>query len=238
MSRRSFLGFDRNSLIALGAMLAVYGVVFGSWRGLIFEQELGDPFLWGVWFVMTLLFCWRVQPRTDITLAVVGALGGLVIEWWGTTSEVWTYFTRERPPLFIVPAWLVAAVVVNRVATVFETVMPRGRGYEIAYWPVLYGFVIWMTTFVRPFAGVPSTWVFCAAMVLAPLVARRPREDLVLFATGTVAGAFFETWGTSRACWTYYTGEVPPAVAVVAHGFGAVAFAHAARLLLRSRPAG
>jgi hypothetical protein len=231
VNRRSLLGFDYYSVAALGVMLGVYAVVFGTWRHLIAAQELGDPLLWAIWFVMTILFCWRVRPLQDLKLGVIGAAGGLAIEWWGTTSRAWTYFTNERPPLFIIPAWLVAAVVVNRIATVVEERTAGARAYSLAYWPVLYGFVVWMAFFVRPFAALPSTWVFCAAMVAVPLIAPRPRKDMILFATGAVAGAFFETWGTSRACWTYYTGEVPPAVAVAAHGFGAVAFAHASRVL-------
>ena len=40
-------------------------------------------------------------------------------------------------------------------------------------------------------------------------------------------GYFLEYWGTSRACWTYYTGQVPPPITVMAHGYGQVAFARA-----------
>ena len=211
-------------------MLLVYVVVFGTWRALILAQELRDPLLWAIWLAMTVLFCWRVRPRVDVQLAIIGALGGLAIEWWGTQTEVWTYFTKERPPLFIIPAWLVAAVVVNRIATAIEPAVPRMRSYAILYWFVVYGFVVWMTAFIYPYRDAPATWVFWGVMVGVPLLMPRPRVDLVLFVTGTAAGAFFETWGTSRACWIYYTGEAPPLVAVCAHGFGAVAFAHVSRL--------
>ena len=37
-------------------------------------------------------------------------------------------------------------------------------------------------------------------------------------------GYFLELWGTTRACWTYYTLETPPLFAVLAHGLAAVAF--------------
>ena len=47
-------------------------------------------------------------------------------------------------------------------------------------------------------------------------------------------GIFLEYWGTIRECWTYYTGQVPPPAAVVAHGFAALAFARAANAAERS----
>ena len=44
---------------------------------------------------------------------------------------------------------------------------------------------------------------------------------------GMVLGYFLEYWGTSRACWTYYTRETPPFLTVMAHGYGQVLFARA-----------
>jgi hypothetical protein len=37
-------------------------------------------------------------------------------------------------------------------------------------------------------------------------------------------GYFLEVWGTTRGCWIYYTNEMPPVFAVLAHGMAAVAF--------------
>ena len=42
---------------------------------------------------------------------------------------------------------------------------------------------------------------------------------------------FLEYWGTSRGCWTYYTGETPPLIAAIAHGFASVAFARGAAVV-------
>ena len=44
------------------------------------------------------------------------------------------------------------------------------------------------------------------------------------FVAGTALGYFLERWGTTRECWTYYTRELPPVFAVLAHGMAAVAF--------------
>jgi uncharacterized membrane protein len=59
---------------------------------------------------------------------------------------------------------------------------------------------------------------------------RRYRTDVVLFVAGSFLGIFLEYWGTSRHCWNYYTGGIPPVIAVVAHGFASVAFARALRV--------
>jgi len=70
------------------------------------------------------------------------------------------------------------------------------------------------------------------ALMLTVLVGwPEPRGDMVLFIAGMSLGIFLEYWGTSRRCWVYYTGQVPPPVAVFAHGFASVAFARGVRLL-------
>ena len=54
--------------------------------------------------VMTLLIMARADLKSDVLIVFVGLVGGLVIESWGTQTELWTYFTNERPPLWIIPA--------------------------------------------------------------------------------------------------------------------------------------
>ena len=81
--------------------------------------------------------------------------------------------------------------------------------------------------------------LFASQVVVALIVAvavrcPNPRRDVVAFLSGTALGVLLEYWGTSRGCWTYYTREVPPAVAVVAHGFAAVAFNRVAAALERA----
>ncbi len=53
----------------------------------------------------------------------------------------------------------------------------------------------------------------------------------MLFVAGSILGIFLEYWGTSRRCWTYHTNEVPPLIAVFAHGFASVAFVRATSIL-------
>jgi hypothetical protein len=60
------------------------------------------------------------------------------------------------------------------------------------------------------------------------------RNDALLFVGGSLLGMFLEYWGTSRHCWTYYTGEIPPPIAVFAHGFASVAFSRGVLVLERA----
>ena len=61
-------------------------------------------------------------------------------------------------------------------------------------------------------------------MLVVLAVPGRLRQDVTLMLAGSGLGVFLEYWGTSRHCWNYYTGEIPPLAAVFAHGYAAVAF--------------
>jgi hypothetical protein len=220
-------GWGRRSVVALLVLCVCYGLVGWSWRNLFDPSQGMDWLLAGIWVFMSLLLVWRLDLRRDGALLLVGAMGGAVIEWWGTTSQLWHYFTAERPPLWILPAWPVAAMAVDRVARIGLRVWPflgrLGRGY----WVLLPAFVLLMTRFVWPRVDVRSTQVVILLMIGVTFVGARPRRDVLLFVAGASLGLFLEYWGTSRRCWTYYTEQVPPVEAVLAHGFASVAFARA-----------
>src|SRR5947199_348181 len=57
--------------------------------------------------------------------------------------------------------------------------------------------------------------ILCALLILSPT---DHRGAVLTFAAGTALGYFLERWGTTRACWIYYTHEIPPVFAVLAHG--------------------
>jgi hypothetical protein len=174
---------------------------------------------------------------------VVGACGGAVIEWWGTNTGLWWYFTGERPPLWILPAWPIAALSVDRLARILGYCLDRleqRRGkrdlepwWPRAYWVLVPGFVLWMTQFIWPYRQVLATQVVGVLMVVVIVNRPEPRRDVGLFVAGALLGIFLEYWGTSRECWTYYTRQVPPPVAVAAHGFAALAFSRAQRAIDR-----
>jgi hypothetical protein len=210
-------------------------VVVGSavalvWRHLVDLDQPFDPLLAGLWVGMTLLLSWRFGPARDAVLALAGVCGGFLIEWWGTTTSLWTYFTGEQPPLWIIPAWPVAALATDRLTTIADRAIPGcGKlGWRVAYAAALLGFFGFMLAFMMPAVGTLSSRVVIVVMVVVLVTCRDARRDLLLFAMGTALGWLLEYWGTTRACWTYYTRQTPPLVTAFAHGFASVAFARAA----------
>ncbi len=228
-------GYDRHSVHALVALVAVYTAVGVNWFHLLDLSRGMDWLLGGIWAFMTATLCWDVRPRRDLPLALVAMLGGLVIEGWGTQTRLWTYFTLERPPVWILPAWPVAALTVDRIARVLDTMLPR-RGNRVFYWTAVPLFVLAMTRFLWPTVDLWTSQVVIGLMLAVLFSSRDVRTDTVLFVAGAGLGIFLEYWGTSRRCWTYYTHAVPPPVAIVAHGFASLAFARGVALWRRLSP--
>jgi hypothetical protein len=210
------------------ALCFLYVSVGWRYRELIEPEYAADALLWGLWVVMTAAIAWRFRLLEDGSLILVAAGGGFVIEWWGTNTNLWHYFTSERPPLWIVPAWPVATIVIDRIARVLG---PWTRRLAFGYWAILPAFVIVMTSFAWPTIDVFATRMVVALMVGVVVVRPTHERDVTLFLCGSLLGIVLEYWGTSRQCWTYYTAEVPPPEAVFAHGFASVAFGRAHRLL-------
>jgi hypothetical protein len=90
-----------------------------------------------------------------------------------------------------------------------------------------------MVYFVWPTIDKPLTvaaLLLCGLLILSPT---NRRLGVMTFAAGAGLGFFLEYWGTTRECWTYYTGQTPPFFAVLAHGMAAVAFWRIGLLLKR-----
>jgi hypothetical protein len=237
-------GFDLKSVLALTGLLAVGSVVGLRWSDLVELNGAGDALLYGIWAVLALLVVWRVEPRRDLVLVLVGLAGGTAIESWGTQTRLWVYFTEERPPLWILPAWPVAALAIDRLAGLLDLLLRglparRGAGAESRQpadagvwrglrWVGLGVFVVAMSRFAWPTVHLFGTQLVIGLMVALAIYAPDPRRDVLLFIAGSALGALLEYWGTSRECWTYYTREVPPIVCVFAHGFAATAFSRTA----------
>ncbi len=186
-----------------------------------------DWLLIGIFLVMSLLIMSGADLRHDSWILLVGLAGGLVIEGWGTQTEIWTYYTLERPPLWIIPAWPIASLSIDRLVRFFAKVSPTTiptRQIQWAYWtlfPLFFGLMVY---FVWPTAGKSLTLMallLCALLIMTPT---DYRLALLTFFAGAGLGYFLERWGTTRQCWTYYTNQTPPLFAVLAHGMAAVAF--------------
>jgi hypothetical protein len=226
-------GYDRSSLVAFGLLVVVGGLVGYRFSDLIDTSGGMDWLLAATWAVMAALLAWNVDPRRDLLLLAVGFGGGFVIEWWGTNTALWSYFTEQRPPPWILPAWPIAALSIDRLRTLLDRLLPPFRAERAFYFAVILAFDLALFVFIRPSFDKPASWVVSALVLGVSLQCPAPRRDLTLFAAGSLLGIFLEYWGTSRQCWTYYNGQVPPPAAVFAHGFASVAFARGADLAER-----
>lgn len=217
-------GYGTGTLVALGLLVAVYAFVFWNWGFLIVWDRGFDPLLVIIWMAMTWLLTWNIDARRDIPLALVAFIGGGVIEWWGTTTELWRYFTNDRPPLWILPAWPIAALAVDRLAIFVDRKIHKDMRLGWAYWLMVPTFIAGMTAFAWPTRHILSTCVVVGLMIGVAMSTTNVRRDVVLFLAGAGLGIFLEYWGTSRGCWIYWTQETPPPIAVVAHGFASITF--------------
>jgi hypothetical protein len=205
--------------------LATYNPAYPWWLQM-------DWLLVGIFLTLTVLLMIGADLKQDALIVVVGLVGGLAIEGWGTQTNLWHYYTQERPPLWIIPAWPIASLAIDRLYRllmhVLQSVAPRlpplHRWLPIAYWLTFGAFYGLMLAFVWPTLDKSLT---LAALLLCALLSAAPKDHgaaLLIFAAGAGLGYFLELWGTTRACWIYYTGETPPLFAVLAHGMAAVAF--------------
>jgi hypothetical protein len=241
---RQLLGFSRQSTALFSAFLLVCLLIVYFWWPLV-EEYLSymddsrpwyanvDWLLLGIFTFMSLTIMARADLRTDGMIVFVGLLGGLAIESWGTQTSLWQYYTAERPPLWIIPAWPIASLSIDRLTRLLAHFLPRGGAYRLAYWLTFPAFLALMLAFVAPTADRSLTWAALAICVLLVISPPDHRRQLLVFIAGSALGYFLERWGTTRACWTYYTGQTPPVFAVFAHGMAAVAFWRAGLILER-----
>ena len=263
--RRSLalFGWTRSSSVLLGGFFLLCGLIVYVWWPLAQEAMAYinwkgqwwlymDWLLVGIFAFMSLTIMARADLRRDALIVFVGMVGGLVIEAWGTQTNLWHYYTAERPPLWIIPAWPIASLSIDRITRgmnwevkkYFHTI-PRnntvgqadtkeleGRTFEnlvsfvfrILYWVIFSAFFVLMVAFVAPTFGKTYTVMALALVALLMLTPTDYRYAVLTFLAGAGLGYFLEVWGTTRQCWMYYTNQTPPFFAVVAHGMAAVAF--------------
>ena len=208
-----------------------------------------DWLLFGVFLFMSITIVARANLKTDVLIVFVGICGGLAIESWGTQTNLWHYYTAERPPLWIIPAWPIANLSIDRITRFLDWLIKaltteHTEGTEknllktfvpfvfrILYWITFASFLIFMLFFVSPTFDKSYTWLALTLCILLIITPTDHRFALLTFIAGTGLGYFLELWGTTRQCWTYYTNETPPFFAVLAHGMAAVAFWRAGLLV-------
>lgn len=195
-----------------------------------------DWLLLGIFLFMSITIVARADLKTDWLIVFVGIFGGLAIESWGTQTELWHYYTAERPPLWIIPAWPIASLSIDRIARFLNWIIERKTTnlrslFTILYWITFASFLTLMLVFVSPTFDKSFTLLAILLCVLLILTPTDHRFALLTFIAGAGLGYFLELWGTTRQCWTYYTYETPPLFAVLAHGMAAVAFWRAGLLV-------
>src|SRR5437773_8359618 len=149
----SFLRWNRASYLLLSLFAATILLIMYVWQPLVRDylasvdpryplwQQL-DYLLIGVFLAMSLLIMAGPDLRADLRIVLIGLAGGLVIESWGTQTNLWTYYTLERPPLWIIPAWPIASLSIDRLYRALLRVFharEQGRsprGFVMAYWLV------------------------------------------------------------------------------------------------------
>ena len=244
--------WTRDSSVLLGGFLVTIFLIVYIWWPLA-EEYLAyidwngpwwlymDWLLLGVFLFMSITIVARANLKTDILIVFVGICGGLAIESWGTQTNLWHYYTAERPPLWIIPAWPIASLSIDRITRflnqLFEMATKRAKStvdsslITALYWLTFASFLTLMLVFVSPTFDKSYTWLSLALCVLLIITPTDHRFALLTFIAGTGLGYFLELWGTTRECWTYYTNETPPFFAVLAHGMAAVAFWRAGLLV-------
>jgi len=192
-----------------------------------------DWLLLGIFLLMSLLIMAGADLQVDVRIIMVGLIGGLAIESWGTQTNLWHYYTAERPPVWIIPAWPIASLSIDRLVRFLQKTIPRGdRVFKITYWLVFPVFYALMLSFVRP--TLDKSLTLCALGLVTFLILTPTDHCIAVltFVAGSGLGYFLERWGTTRECWTYYTFQAPPLLAVLAHGMAAVAFWRSLRSLI------
>lgn len=237
--------WTRDSSILLGGFFVTIVLIVYIWWPLAEEYlkyvdwdgawwRYIDWLLLGIFGFMSITIISRANLKTDLLIIFVGICGGLAIESWGTQTNLWHYYTAERPPLWIIPAWPIASLSIDRItralnwmidqlADRFTFTIPPST-FLILYCLTFASFLSLMLVFVAPTFDKSYTWLSLLLCVLLILTSTDYRFAFLTFLAGTALGYFLELWGTTRECWTYYTFQKPPLFAVLAHGMAAVAF--------------
>jgi len=184
-----------------------------------------DWLLIGNFMVMSVLITLNADLKHDLPFVLIALCGGFFIETWGTQSGLWTYYTFETPPLWIIPAWPIAALSVNRLNMFFlkwTRKIPDSL-FQWAYWPTFGVFILLLIRFTWITLGHPMTMISLIISFALIFTGKDRRSTLLILIFGSVLGYFLERWGTTRLCWAYYTGGMPPFFTVLAHGMASVA---------------
>jgi hypothetical protein len=164
-----------------------------------------DGLFWAMVAWSWLLVAARPRPRSDPYLLAAAAAAGWTVEAWGTRSGLWSYYTGQTPPPWILVAWTAGALVVARLAETPSPVWARVPGGS--WRPVFWGFLAAAQAMGLPFVWSRSPAAGTALLLgLGAFLAWRPRpeRDGPALAAGFVCVLFADLWGTTNSCYRYH----------------------------------
>ncbi|RZA05110.1 MAG: hypothetical protein EOP11_13560 [Proteobacteria bacterium] len=241
------LSFNRASFLTIGALVLVILTLILKWPHLAAAEwnavaKHADWWRHADWLLLGLglffVFCtaFDAHPRLDLSTVVAGMVGGAIIEVWGTRAGVWYYYTGERPPLWILPAWGMSALSNERLQRILMAYLPASWREEMLsgaeghpairrlYFAIMGALTLFFLWWVRDFLIHPATLLVLALIVSALISGKYPAYGLSLFFTGAMLGILLEIWGTTRHCWNYYDGKTPSPFPIFGHGIAAICF--------------
>jgi hypothetical protein len=208
---------SRRAELAYAALVAAAFAAVALWRWDLVVQAArvsagvlsrGGPARWRLLgeiglFAAILLATWKTvpaapEPRRDALTLVAAGLAGYLAEAWGTRAGLWSYYTRELPPLWIVPAWPLGAAFVDRLGRRLRAA--RGPAPAGAYWALAAAAFAVSVAFCAPRAA----WAGPAAVALCLGAAARPEDDFWTLGAGLSCVLFADFWGTTNGCWSYW----------------------------------
>ncbi|MFT3890896.1 MAG: hypothetical protein QM730_04615 [Anaerolineales bacterium] len=180
--------WTRDSSILLGGFFVVCILIVYIWWPLA-EEALGyfdwngpwwlymDWLLLGIFGFMSLTIIARADLKTDVLIVFVGMCGGLAIKSWGTQTNLWHYYTAERPPLWIIPAWPIASLSIDRITRTLDYGLQRlqslvqnreilDSAIRTLYWLTFASFLSLMLIFVAPTFDKSYTWLSLILCIL------------------------------------------------------------------------
>jgi hypothetical protein len=242
------LSFNRTSWVLLAMFLVTLSaIILIRWDLFMdYYNAVGiDWLLIGIFTVMGTILIAGANLKKDVYIIICATFGGLFIEGWGTQTEMWQYYTElppyndpSRPPWWIIPAWPIASLTINRLYIFLDILIKNidSKIFNWLYWPIFLAFYCTFFDFYKHAVHLPLTWVVIALSFYLFIKHFDTRKGVMIFIAGAVLGYFLEYWGTSRHCWVYYNREVPPWEAVFAHGVASVVFARMALRMERYWP--
>src|SRR5574339_437899 len=181
--------WTRDSSILLGGFLLTIFLIVYIWWPLAEEYlkyvdwdgawwRYMDWLLLGIFGFMSVTIIARANLKTDLLIVFVGVCGGLAIESWGTQTNLWHYYTAERPPLWIIPAWPIASLSIDRITRFLDFALQRVRRlpssdsiFTILYWMIFIPFLGLMFLFISPTIAKSYTILsslLCVILVFTP----------------------------------------------------------------------